>query len=119
MLVAGADKLVGECVPIHELRVLSVLTKPTEHHRGWVEVLFKDVHGTYSGHQVSDIVELITDDMLPAELHGFKENHGIFDYHEKYAGIDFVFVVPQCIKDVMHQAHIDAGYAAVSSVFKS
>lgn len=103
----------------HELRVMSVVHEPNAHHRGWVEFVFKDLHNTYSGHQVSDIESLITDDMLPPELEGFKSNHGVFDYDVKYSGIDFVFTVPQCIKDAMHQAHVSAGYSPVSSIFKS
>lgn len=77
----------------------STVIEPTEHHKGWVEVEFIDTQSHYTPDQIRIIEEYVTDDMLPPLLNGFRANRGVFDYDNKYFGIEFFFSVPQEILD--------------------
>lgn len=81
-----------------ELKVFSQVIDPTEHHKGWVELVFADPTGQCPEDEIREIVSQIQDSMLPEFLHGFRENGGVFEYDPKYFGIDFIFSVPETIK---------------------
>ena len=86
---------------ISEVRIFSRVIQPTIHHKGWVEIVFDDVNETYTELQLREIIDLTEDDMLPPWLEGFSANGGVFDYDEKYFGIDFMFAVPDAIKSAI------------------